>query len=393
MGPKYLPMFSSLPSIPTSNTQKHRKDEPGFRSNGNLVCILRSLQDDKFLQILCSEPGDDDIMHFCPRVGCRRWYHRECLVQKDYTDSVDKYRGDRGVRLLAVDPDMEVPCAILAWFSEPIMEGDEDAVVIEPESRVSLAKEKHHNHKIELRPARTRRNTGSSCSSCSSSSSSMVSTSSAQTSTSTQQCTTVYSSTSQTSTHLPLNEALSSMSISPNILSHLPPALIRIAQMPIVRCPQAGASWAISGNLREVVLARRFVYAAFENAGVGQTWSEKINELFQLVNALQIQRDDVDRNTSNEIQGSASRMMEEDSELPSATETKDTHPTQEDVLLAAERKFLEDLRQLCNGMSKFTLLASPYVPYWEQRQEELEAHTDSWIEGPALICPQCHGAL
>ncbi|KAH9944921.1 hypothetical protein B0H21DRAFT_437190 [Amylocystis lapponica] len=74
-------------------------------------------------------PYDADVMHFCPRPSCRRWYHVSCLQAQYFVDQTPyQYRGDRGVRRLAVNPDEDFPCPLLAWFCEPI-DSDETTAI------------------------------------------------------------------------------------------------------------------------------------------------------------------------------------------------------------------------------------------------------------------------
>ena len=63
-----------------------------------------------------------------------------------------------------------------------------------------------------------------------------------------------------------ISEALELWTRKPSILAHLPPALLLIAQCPILRRSGASGGWAI-GNVADVVLARRFVYAALAHRG------------------------------------------------------------------------------------------------------------------------------
>lgn len=73
---------------------------------------------------------------------------------------------------------------------------------------------------------------------------------------------------------LTLAGVLSEMSRDPAAdLAHLPPALVRIAQCPIVRRPgPARDGWYPAGNVKEVVLARRLVYAAIERDFMDDGW-------------------------------------------------------------------------------------------------------------------------
>lgn len=72
---------------------------------------------------------------------------------------------------------------------------------------------------------------------------------------------------------LTLSDVLAEMSRDPAVLAHLPPALIRLAQCPIVRRPgPAQDGWLPAGNVKEVVLARRLVYAAIEGDVMDDGW-------------------------------------------------------------------------------------------------------------------------
>ena len=37
-------------------------------------------------------PGVEKILHFCPRLGCRKFYHQSCLVKHDYVEETRKHR-------------------------------------------------------------------------------------------------------------------------------------------------------------------------------------------------------------------------------------------------------------------------------------------------------------
>lgn len=56
-------------------------------------------------------------MHFCPSLHCRKWYHASCLIIGRHFDTGAS--ATRGLRLLAVDPDSEVPFVTFAYFAEP----------------------------------------------------------------------------------------------------------------------------------------------------------------------------------------------------------------------------------------------------------------------------------
>ena len=65
-----------------------------------------------------SLPAGKDPMHFCPRLDCRKWYHSSCLSVLKFVDATAP-PSTRGIRLLAVDPDSEVPFVMFGHFCEP----------------------------------------------------------------------------------------------------------------------------------------------------------------------------------------------------------------------------------------------------------------------------------
>ena len=52
---------------------------------------------------------DADIMHFCSRPSCRRWYHRACLLHnRQHVEEPTSYiPGSRDIRRIALDPCVE----------------------------------------------------------------------------------------------------------------------------------------------------------------------------------------------------------------------------------------------------------------------------------------------
>ncbi|KAI0704203.1 hypothetical protein C8T65DRAFT_654204 [Cerioporus squamosus] len=201
----------------------------------------------------------DALMHFCPRLGCRKWYHASCLQTMGHIDT-DSPPSTRGLRLLAVDPYKD----------------------------------------------------------------------------------------SASADKLDIYHALEMFGHSTMIVAHLPPSLLAVAQSPIVRCSGAPDGWAI-GNVADVVLARRFVYAAIEHSGPPEA-----TEAFRCL--LQSQED----------------------ASPSA-----------EVSQAAERTMIE---QLIEGLEGFDLLASVHAPYWERRWRQF-LEMQVLLEGPAFECPQCKSAI
>lgn len=57
-------------------------------------------------------PDDDMLMHFCPRKGCRRWYHAVCLRNNLYMEDDPEPGWD--IALLRSNPDSREPFIIPA---------------------------------------------------------------------------------------------------------------------------------------------------------------------------------------------------------------------------------------------------------------------------------------
>lgn len=263
----------------------------------------------------------NDEQHFCPRETCRRWFHTVCLLKYGHIESSPAlYRGDRAVRLLAVDPDSEVNCAVLAWYCDPITEGCDSNNLWDDACR-SMAVSSAESV-TDLKPAS-------------------------------------------------LAEAMEGMSISWTTLAHLPAALVRIAQCPIVRRPgPAQHGWSAVGNVKEVVLARRFVYAALEGCYPGGPGWQHLEALVARVETM------------------ASGETDEVLQVGDAACRNDASPG--DTVSQWDRG-LGVLRNLCIELNDYFLLASPYLPYWEQRGRELDQET--WMHSPPLLCPMCKGAI
>ncbi|TBU47186.1 hypothetical protein BD309DRAFT_988284 [Dichomitus squalens] len=180
-----------------------------------------------------------------------------------------------------------------------------------------------------------------------------------------------------------------------SILSHLPPSLLTIAQSPIVRCSGASNGWAI-GNVADVVLARRFVYAAIEHDGApeaSEKWYELLKrerarqeDLFWLTQgrtidvdiAMNCERDhEIHQPGGHELWGG----LWDGLQTGTAGEGISTQPDE-----------VTALEGLCEDLAQFDLLASVYVPYWERRAREFEAAAEL-LSGPAFVCPQCRSAI
>ncbi|KAI8996685.1 hypothetical protein BD414DRAFT_455692 [Trametes punicea] len=226
-------------------------------------------------------PDHRDVMHFCPSLKCRKWYHSSCLQTiRGNTDVLPTET--RGLRLLAVNPDEEVLYTTLEYFYE------QDALDNVP-------------------------------------------------------------STDKVSIHA----ALLMLDRSPDIVAHLPQSVLVIAQRPIVRCSGAPAGFAI-GNVSDVVLARRLVYAAVQNSG-NPASTDRFAELLQ------------------REQARSDHVL-----WPGAEED--------------DAEFSARIARLGEEMDELGLLATPYERYWERRKEEYEA-LEELFEGPALVCPKCRGAI
>ena len=211
------------------------------------------------------------------------------------------------------------------------------------------------------------------------------------------------------------------------ILEHLPPALLAIAQCPVVRTPNAPHGWAI-GNVADVVLARRFVYAAVEHNGAPERSAKflellrreraRTEDLFWLERRRQSQRDpdvmdvdvDVDpmrrdHNIDREsIWGGLWDGMQDDAEDSDSDDvdvdmdregTVSTLKSSENSIEKGVRREPDEvsaLEALCKDLGQFELLASPYAPYWERRGREFEAAA-SLMVSPDFVCPQCRSAI
>jgi len=216
------------------------------------------------------------VMHFCPRLTCRQWYHQKCLIRWSNVEyPAKRYLGDRGVRLLAVDPDDAQDCPLLAYYTDGVkMDPDDDDEIrddCDSDSGTTLVASE-----VPSKP-------------------------------------------------LPLDAVLTEM-LRADSIANLPPALVRIAQCPIVRRPgPAKNGWTPAGNVKEVALARRLVYAAFEQDYIDDSWSTL------------------------------------------------------------------DPQQLCDRIGTSFRYATPYLPYWQRREGELE--DESWMDQPPVVCPSCNGAI
>lgn len=142
------------------------------------------------------------------------------------------------------------------------------------------------------------------------------------------------------------------------IVKHLPPGLCAIAQSPIVRYPNGPNEFAI-GNVSDVVLARRFVYAAVQHHGPPAA--------------------------STRFDGLRVRVLVQETEQEKRLFTGTKSAEDECGYIA----FLEDL---CRELEEFGLLASPRLSYWEAKSREYAA-MEGLLSGPAFLCPQCHGAI
>ncbi len=234
-------------------------------------------------------------------------------------------------------------------------------------------------------------------------------------------------------------EALDLWTRKRSILTHLPPALLAIAQAPIVRCSGASRGWAI-GNVADVVLARRFVYAAVEHNGPPER-SAKFLELLAREMARQedvfeswrarrrqavVETADADV-IMMDVDGGAGIARRRDYEqrrrqgssttttwgglwggmdLREDSECGDGDGNSEEGTAAMltstgkgkgaewEPDEISAMEALCEDLGQFELLASPYAWYWEERGRQFEvAAAAGLLDGPDFVCPQCRSAI
>ncbi|KAI1792725.1 hypothetical protein LXA43DRAFT_918496 [Ganoderma leucocontextum] len=203
-----------------------------------------------------------------------------------------------------------------------------------------------------------------------------------------------------------------------SILAHLPPSLLAIAQSPIVRSAGAPGGWAI-GNVADVVLARRFVYAAVEHGGPPQH-SAKFFELLKRERARQedifwlaqrrsgdgtvdsTEMMDVDMDVGIGIASdhgkrrvSTSRQCQWGGLWDGLKEDSDCSDGGRTLSLTGKEKEPDEvsaLEGLCEDLGQFELLASVYVPYWERRWQKFE-EAAVLLDSPDFVCPQCRSAI
>ncbi|KAI0649739.1 hypothetical protein C8Q79DRAFT_997790 [Trametes meyenii] len=154
-----------------------------------------------------------------------------------------------------------------------------------------------------------------------------------------------------------LHQALAMLGRSPSILAHLPAALLTIAQLPIVRCASAPAGFAI-GNVADVVLARRLVYAAVQHNGAPSD-DPRVNSLAAACAAVR----------ENAAQWGYADGVKDDT-------------------------YVELLQQVCDELAvgEYATLAEPRVAYWENRIREY-GQVEELFRGAAFVCPQCRAAI
>ncbi|KAI0819861.1 hypothetical protein BC628DRAFT_952477 [Trametes gibbosa] len=146
--------------------------------------------------------------------------------------------------------------------------------------------------------------------------------------------------------------------LTDTIVAHLPPGLCTVAQSPIIRYPHGRREFA-TGNVSDVVLARRFVYDAVQHRGCASD-SPRFGALVARVLAAE---------------------TEQERRLYTGTKSAD-----EDYVYVG---FLEEL---CVQLEEFGMLASPRKAYWEEKSR-LYAEMGEVLAGPAFLCPKCRGAI
>lgn len=123
-----------------------------------------------------------------------------------------------------------------------------------------------------------------------------------------------------------------------------------------MRYPNGPGEFAV-GNVADVVLARRFVYAAVQHSGSPDQNFSFLHLLVRL--------------------GAYQQMWEACLEAG----TKE-----------GEEEYMTFLEDMCEELVEFGLLASPLPSYWEQKEEEYKT-LETELAGPAFLCPKCHSAI
>ncbi len=155
---------------------------------------------------------------------------------------------------------------------------------------------------------------------------------------------------------MPLTAALQLLGHTADIVAHLPPGLLAIAQSPIIRYPNGPNEFAV-GNVADVVLARRFVYAAVQHSGSPDQNFHFLQLLVRLGAYQQMREACLDAGTKE-----------------------------------GENEYITFLEDMCEELGEFGLLALPLPAYWEQKEEEYRA-VEAELAGPAFLCPKCRGAI
>ncbi|KAH9925019.1 uncharacterized protein BXZ73DRAFT_50167, partial [Epithele typhae] len=246
------------------------------------------------------------IMHFCPSPDCRKWFHQSCLskahLKKDFPPEL------AGLSYLASNPDSLAVCSPMFNEFTPRTYSPHSPASAELASAVSSAPPP---------PAVPCAKDGY---------------------------------------RRPLERLLHYFGHRPDYLGHLPTALLAVAQRPIVRAQGADGGWAI-GNVADVVLARRLVYAALEHRGsfddavAVHMLAERHRKRVARVRAI----------------GAARRA---------------------DAVTAALNELAEDVQQM-PGVEAF---AVPRKEYWERRAEECRG-LGALFDGVVYECPQCGNAI
>ncbi|CDO77753.1 hypothetical protein BN946_scf184993.g16 [Trametes cinnabarina] len=166
-----------------------------------------------------------------------------------------------------------------------------------------------------------------------------------------------------------LPEALVMLDRSPEIVAHLPSSLLAIAQCPIVRCGGAPQGFAI-GNVADVVLARRLVYAAVQNSG-----------------------DPACTNAFQALLRQTRPFTPPVSEEPVTTAFWASMQTVvQSEFVESESEFVTRIAKLGMMADELGLLATPYVPYWDRREREYR-EVEELLGGSGFVCPKCRGAI
>ncbi|KAH8102052.1 hypothetical protein BXZ70DRAFT_49841 [Cristinia sonorae] len=275
-------------------------------------------------------------MHFCPRPKCRRWFHRACLEDGSLEPPID-YIAPRDIRFLAVDPDIQDPHPVFKPYTF---------------HRPTGGKMSNVDHNSESQP---------------------------------------WDKVLSELTHGKAGK-------QGTVGKGLGEGIVKMAMQPILRKPNSEGTFSIAGNVRDVVLARRFVYQFLEG------WHDIFEIIKERVDAFNAQLCAAGASVSLSVseimasfdvdcRGSDDSYSESEGTVP----PKEKGEVLQDANKVAEDAGLKSLLDILkwdieDGMNCTRLLASPYPPYWEKKAE-LFMQGDFLSSSPAVMCPLCAGCI